>query len=85
MWAWQQAVVYSGHEQGRFERICKALEKDHIYYEPTIVNLEYRRFFSLELIFGTFGRDVPRYKYWFSITVHKKDRERAEYWVRRTV
>ena len=85
MWAWQQAVVYSGHEQGRFQRICKALENDHIYYIPTIINLEYRRLLSFELIFGTFGKDVHRYKYWFSITVHKKDQERAEYWVRRTV
>ena len=40
MWAWQQAVVYSGHEQGRFQRICKALENDDTHYTPTILNLE---------------------------------------------
>ena len=29
-------------------------------------------------------KEEPDYKYWFYIHVHKKDQERAEYWVRRT-
>lgn len=85
MWIWDKKLIYSGPEQGRFFRIQKALEKDGIKCETLVQNLEYTKLITLRLIFGNLGREEPSYKYWFYIYVHKKDQERAEYWVRRTV
>ena len=85
MFVWNKREVYSGPDQGRFLRICQALDKDHIRYEKTIQNLEYTKLITLRVLVGSFGREEPDYKYWFTISVHKKDQERAEYWVRRTV
>lgn len=71
-------------DKGRFFRIRKALEKDGIKYEVAIQNLEYTKLLTLRLLVGNLGKEEPDYKYWFYIHVHKKDQERAEYWVRRT-
>ena len=84
MWIWDKKLIYSGPDKGRFFRIRKALEKDGIKYEVAIQNLEYTKLLTLRLLVGNLGQEEPDYKYWFYIHVHKKDQERAEYWVRRT-
>ena len=84
MWIWDKKLIYSGPDKGRFFRIRKALEKDGIKYEVAIQNLEYTKLLTLRLLVGNLGKEKPDYKYWFYIHVHKKDQERAEYWVRRT-
>jgi len=78
-------LLYRGPDRGRFNRLKEALDKDGIKYETTIQNIEHTKLMSVELIVGTWGRQRPNDKFWFYIYVHKKDLERAEYWMRRTV
>ena len=84
VWIWDKEVIYDGSDKGRFFRICRALEKDGIACETAVQDLERTRLLSLQLIIGNWGMEMPSEKYRFYICVHKKDKERAEYWVRRT-
>jgi hypothetical protein len=84
MWGWEKKLLYYGYEKGRFLRIRDALKNDNIYYEVQIRDVEKTRLMSFELIFGTLGRERISAEFCYYIYVHKKDLERAEYWVRRT-
>ena len=78
-------VFYFCARSGNLTSAAKALFLTQPTVTKTIQNLEYTKLITLRVLVGNFGREEPDYKYWFTISVHKKDQERAEYWVRRTV